>query len=145
MTGRIPHPYPAGAAIEWIERTATLVEQGYLQQFAITLAETDVLIGCLSLRRETAEDPEVEIAYWLGKEYWGQGYMVEAAIAALTRAATTVGLNSVWASVLPENLRSIRVLEKIGLTYEENFTARQGTSGGQIALLRYRMKFSQPG
>ena len=42
---QIPHPYPPGDAREWIERTGSLIEQGRLEQFAITLAETNELVG----------------------------------------------------------------------------------------------------
>ena len=55
--------------------------------------------------------------YWLGADFWGQGYASEAATAVVAFAFDRLALREVNASVLPENDRSVRVLEKAGLTY----------------------------
>ena len=86
----------------------------------------------------------MEIAFWLGKDYWGQGYMLEASIASLAHARSSFGIASVWAAVLPKNHRSIRVLEKIGMAYEKVFTTHRGIGDGEVTLLRYRMSLDQP-
>jgi len=140
MTGRIPHPYPSGAALSWIEHTRDLIDDGLLRQFAITLRATRQLVGCLGLRKENTNRSKAELAYWLGKEYWGKGYMPEAARAAIDQTSVEFGVKEVWANVLPENRRSVRVLRKIGMVYHARFHQNHDEREGMIALLHYRMK-----
>ncbi len=135
----IPHPYPAGGGREWIERSAALIEEGRLRQFAVTLTKTGELMGCLTLRKKSVGDPEAEIAYWLGKDYWGHGYMAEAARAALNQVRVSFGVERIWAGVLVENRQSARVLEKIGLAYIDTFTDHWEVRDLDVVLLRYRM------
>jgi ribosomal-protein-alanine N-acetyltransferase len=63
---------------------------------------------------------EVEVAYLLAKDAWGQGFATEAAAATLRYGFETVGLDRIVAVVRPQNIASQRVLEKIGLFYERN-------------------------
>lgn len=63
------------------------------------------------------ETDETEVAYILGKDYRGQGYAVQAARAALHFGFHSAGLKSIIGLVHPENIPSIRVLEKCGLRF----------------------------
>jgi ribosomal-protein-alanine N-acetyltransferase len=58
---------------------------------------------------------EVEIAYGLAKEYWGKGLASEAASAAMEHGFEQLHLDRIVAVVWPENIASIRVLEKLGM------------------------------
>jgi ribosomal-protein-alanine N-acetyltransferase len=62
--------------------------------------------------------PEVEIAYAIGKAFWGQGYVTEAARAALRYGFETAGLEQIIALAVPENIASQRVMQKIGMHYQ---------------------------
>jgi ribosomal-protein-alanine N-acetyltransferase len=64
--------------------------------------------------------PEVEVAYLLAKDAWGQGFATEAAAATLRYGFETVGLDRIVAVVRPQNIASQHVLEKIGLDYERD-------------------------
>jgi RimJ/RimL family protein N-acetyltransferase len=59
--------------------------------------------------------PAVEIGWRLARDAWGQGYASEGARAALHEAFTTVGLDEVVSFTVPANLRSSRVMERIGM------------------------------
>jgi RimJ/RimL family protein N-acetyltransferase len=61
-----------------------------------------------------AMGPEIEIGWRLRRDAWGAGRATEAA-RALDHAFITLGLPEVVADIHPENRRSIRVAEKIGL------------------------------
>ena len=66
-------------------------------------------------------EPPVEIGWRLAAEHWGHGYAVEAATAALTQAFDVLALPEVLSWTVPVNLRSRRVMERIGMTYVQDF------------------------
>ena len=60
---------------------------------------------------------EAEIGYWLGEDFWGKGYMTEAALQIIHYAFEELHLTGFWASVYKENIASERVVEKCGFRY----------------------------
>ena len=77
------------------------------------------LIGGLTLdaiRRGTTQ--RGVIGYWLTKDATGQGYMTEAVRAALGFAFRELKLHRVEAASIPENVPSVRVLERVGFERE---------------------------
>jgi RimJ/RimL family protein N-acetyltransferase len=77
---------------------------------------------CGLLRRDTL--PDADIGYAFLPEYWGQGYAFEAAQATLRHAAGKFGLTRAVAVVSEGNAGSIRVLEKLGMSFERMFSMR---------------------
>jgi [ribosomal protein S5]-alanine N-acetyltransferase len=63
--------------------------------------------------------PDVDIGFAFLPLYRGQGYAYEAAAAVLKYAQEVLGLRRVPAITAPDNQRSSRVLEKIGLKFEQ--------------------------
>jgi RimJ/RimL family protein N-acetyltransferase len=59
--------------------------------------------------------PAVEIGWRLAVEHWGRGYASEGARAALAAGFDQVGLDEIVAMAAPENLRSISIMEKLGM------------------------------
>lgn len=68
--------------------------------------------------RPLPHTPEVEIAFALRQDCWNLGYATEAAMASIDVAFNNLGLNSIVATVYPENKASLRVLAKLGMTFE---------------------------
>jgi RimJ/RimL family protein N-acetyltransferase len=62
--------------------------------------------------------PCVEIGWRLFREYWGFGYATEGAAVALEDARGTVNIGEVVAFTAAKNLRSRRVMERIGMIYD---------------------------
>jgi len=62
---------------------------------------------------------EVDLGYRLLPEYWGIGLATEASRASLRYGFETLQLSRILGLVHPANVRSIRVLEKCGLTFEK--------------------------
>jgi RimJ/RimL family protein N-acetyltransferase len=60
--------------------------------------------------------PCVEIGWRLAKEHWGRGYASEAAAASLRCAFENLKLQQIVAFTVPLNKRSIRVMERIGMS-----------------------------
>jgi ribosomal-protein-alanine N-acetyltransferase len=63
--------------------------------------------------------PEVEVAYLLGKAYWGQGLGTEAAQAVLDYGFNELKLSRLICLIDRDNVASIKVAEKIGMTFEK--------------------------
>jgi ribosomal-protein-alanine N-acetyltransferase len=61
---------------------------------------------------------EVEVAYTIAREYWGQGLATEAATAILQHGFEKLNLARLVSLIEPENIASQRVAEKIGMTFE---------------------------
>lgn len=77
------------------------------------------LIGrCGLMRKLIGGAEEVEIAYLLGREYWGKGLATEAAEAILRLGVEGYGFRRIVAVINPANVASIRVAEKVGMSYE---------------------------
>jgi [ribosomal protein S5]-alanine N-acetyltransferase len=102
----IPHPYPDGAAEEWIAHTGP-------HTFVIDDGE---LVGCMGLR--VKDHGIAEIGYWVGMPFWGRGYATEAGRAVLRYGFQECGLQRIFAGHFARNPASGRVLQKIGMTYE---------------------------
>jgi RimJ/RimL family protein N-acetyltransferase len=83
----------------------------------VELKDSGEAIGmCGLVRRETLDDADIGYAFL--ERFWSNGYARESAEAILNHARDTLGLNRIVAIVTPRNVSSIRLLEKIGLTFE---------------------------
>ena len=81
--------------------------------------ETGKFIGrCGLLPWEIDGQSEVEIAYTIAEEYWGQGLGTEAARAILLYGFERLNLSRLICLIDPENIASLRVAQKIGMAYE---------------------------
>ena len=90
--------------------------------FAICEKDDPKAIGAIELRLKgntdkTDRDDECELGYWIGKPFWGRGYMTEAAEELLRRGFEDLGMTTIWCSYADGNLRSKRVQEKAGFLY----------------------------
>lgn len=86
--------------------------------FAVCLRPSGRLIGTCSYIDLDLEHKTSELGYCLGREYWGHGYGAEAAFILLDHGFRRMGLHRMDAKVMPENARSARVLEKLGMERE---------------------------
>jgi ribosomal-protein-alanine N-acetyltransferase len=89
--------------------------------------ETNQFIGRCGLLPWTIEQrPEVEVAYLLAKEYWGQGLGTEAAQGILHYGFEQLNLSRLICMIYPENQASINVARKIGMTLEKEMEDDKG-------------------
>lgn len=135
QTLRIPYPYPAGAAIEWIRTHPQLAAESGHILWAIVLPD-DTVIGSIGIGRRS-DPPGGVLGYWLGVEHWGNGYMTEAVRAVIQFGIVRLGLNRVEALCFTTNPASARVLEKAGMTYEGRHPEPVMKNGTPRELLRY--------
>lgn len=91
--------------------------------FAITIRETGSVIGCISILIGGASNYEIgdnegELTFWLGKQYWGQHIMQEVINGMLKFSFFELKLDKVWCGCSSENIRSKKLQEKCGFTYQ---------------------------
>ena len=58
-----------------------------------------------------------EVSYWFHPAYWGRGLATELVLSSLSHAFDTLSLSRVSAFAMPDNIASIRVLEKCGFAF----------------------------
>ena len=89
--------------------------------FAICLKNGNHLIGCIELKLCPSDlakkEDEAELGYWLGKQFWGNEYMVEAAKSLIDYGFNELKLNTIWCGYYDGNNKSKRVQEKLGFKY----------------------------
>ncbi len=79
-------------------------------------------IGYIGLARPSFEidfTPCVEIGWRLDADVWGRGLATEGARAVVEHALGALGLDEIVSFTVPANVRSRRVMEKIGMTHDE--------------------------
>ena len=101
----VPYPYTLNDADEWLK----IVDN---EEFNLNIFLNDDLIGGVGLT--PTEDDFFELGYWLGVEYWGQGYATESVRGLLSYAETNTQYEKFKANVYKENVASAKVLEKNG-------------------------------
>ena len=87
-------------------------------QLAIETKADGRLIGNCGVRKSSPDARVADMGYELAPDQWGQGYATEAAIAIRDFGFATLGIHRLWATCVPENTASARVLEKLGLRLE---------------------------
>ena len=79
---------------------------------------TGALIGYCGLSHQVIDgEPFIELGYRLARSWWGQGLATETAAAVRDHAFTALGLPELIAIIEPENCASIRVAEKLGMSF----------------------------
>ncbi len=114
----IPHPYELDHALAWIEQQQQESIGGPNVSFAVRLLSTGSLIGCVGLREIDPEHRQAELGFWIGRDWWGQGYAREAARAVVRFGFDTLHLNRICAHHMARNPASGRVLLAAGMQRE---------------------------
>jgi ribosomal-protein-alanine N-acetyltransferase len=97
----------------------------------VELKDSGIPVGtCGLIRRDTL--PAADIGYAFLPRYWGHGYAVEACAAVRDHALRTLAMPQLLAIVSPGNDASIKVLERIGLSFRE--MVRLGADAEQLKL-----------
>lgn len=113
----VPHPYPPGAAVEWIASHAARWETGAGVTFAIVEREEGAVVGAIGLAI-VPKYRHAELGYWVGVPFWNRGYCTEAGRAVLECGFRELGLHRIHARHLTRNPASGRVMQKLGMQLE---------------------------
>ena len=104
----------------FVERQMRLdSEQGFCRWKLLSKATGEIIGFCGVGYWGDAHD--LEIGWWLARQYWGRGLATEAERAALRDAFGRVRLTRIVSIARPANTASIRIMEKLGLQPECEF------------------------
>lgn len=112
MLESLPYPYYDKHAEEFIDQVSK-PDAGECV-FAITHAETGQLMGMCGLHLVERRFNMAHMGYWLGEDFWGNGYATQAARAMVDLFFKAGSEDELLMSVLSTNTASRRVIEKCG-------------------------------
>ena len=100
---------------EWIQEYA---QYGY-SKWAVILRSSGELIGRCGLSLEEIDGrQEWELGWTFARVHWGHGYATEAAAAVMQHSFRNLGHKRLISLIRPGNFASVRVAERLGMTYE---------------------------
>ena len=106
---RVPHPYPAKAAIEWIERVQDNVAP---LDAKFSIIDRDGQFCGTTGFGQNGDVPR--LGYYLDPLHWGKGYMTEACKAAISWIFELADPAFVKSGVYPSNSASMAIQNKLG-------------------------------
>jgi ribosomal-protein-alanine N-acetyltransferase len=112
LSAQVPWPYPENGIVEFFSNII-LPPQGTDRWTWVIRLKTipNEIIGCVDLWREGRPEHR---GFWLGKKFWGQGYMTEAVSPVTDYAFSSLGFETLTFTNAVGNDRSRRVKEKTG-------------------------------
>jgi len=117
--------YPSTLSREQSDHYAHRVMQLYEENgwglWAVSLpgvAEFIGYVGLLPVNPQMPFAPAIEIGWRLDKNFWGKGYASEAAQEVLNYSFEVLDFDEIVSFTTVQNLRSRRVMEKIGMTHD---------------------------
>ena len=139
-----PRPYDRGAT-EYMVAQAVLSSWDKRAEFAIVLEGR--VIGLVELTVDP-KNQTAELGYDIARNVWGQGLAVEASVAVCDWGFREYGLARVYAWADSRNGRSLRVMEKLGMTREGMHRRHEVGRGERVDGVIYavlREEWSGPG
>jgi len=112
-TLRIAHPYTEQDARAFLE----LAKEAGKMWLAITLLSDGRQVGGIGMRIEE-QHRHAELGYWLGVDYWGQGYATEAGREMIRYGFEQLDLHRIFATHFAHNPASGNILRKLGMRHE---------------------------
>src|SRR6266566_5508248 len=134
-TRRLPHPYSPDHAIEFVRATANDRPE------TVFLIENNfVPVGMVGIDWREPDAPE--LGYWLGVEYWGQGFGTEAARAVIDFTFEEFDIEHLIAGARVSNPSSRNILEKCGFQWSGVELHRFEALGSSTPVDRFRLSRS---
>jgi len=112
---------------DYLEQLQSQYRDGYFYDWAVVLPVRDSsslygvrqkMIGTCGFTSISLDNNAAEIGYVLNPNYWGYGFAPEAVMAVLDFGFNKMGFNRIEARYIVGNDRSLRVMQKCGMTFE---------------------------
>jgi RimJ/RimL family protein N-acetyltransferase len=121
VTQFLPGPVTAAQAAQLFAAQNALYAQHGCCYFAAEIRETGELAGFVGLKYQDFAMPFApchEVGWRLATRHWGQGLASEGARAALRFGFERLGLDEIVSFTVTENVRSRRVMERLGMVHD---------------------------
>ncbi len=140
-----PQRYTEERTRQFVERIRECWSELAYGLWAVELKDTGRFIGDVGLWPATFPapfTPAVEVGWRLAADQWGRGYATEGARAALDYGFDTLGLDEIVSFTSTLNVRSIRVMERLGMRRDarEDFDHPNVPDGPLRAHVLYRIR-----
>ena len=114
---RIPHPYTIKDAYKFLRDCNKKRREGKAHNFGIFLKD-NTYIGSIGIHEISRINKKCEMGYYLGKRFRRKGYMTEAVKVISKFIFNKLKLHRIEITIHPKNLRSQKLIERIGGKYE---------------------------
>lgn len=104
-------------SVNWLKLISSHWEDEKIGFCAVIEKASEKIVGWCGLWR-LKETREMEIGYAIAKEFWGKGFATEAAQKFLDYGFNELEVEKIVAVAHPQNIRSRRVMEKLGFRYD---------------------------
>ena len=112
---------------KWIEKNIERYKKYGFGLWAVVRRDNDEFIGDCGITIQDIDGEEKpEIGYHISRDYWGQGYATEAALACKEYAFNVLGMEEIFSKIRSENVSSRRVAEKVGMTLQKEYIKEDG-------------------
>jgi len=102
----VPYPYTLNDAETWLDIASK-------EQLALNIYLKSILIGGITISKRTSNNTPV-LGYWIGEEYWGKGYAIEACNSLISFFFSNHSGNKLYASHMLKNEKSKKILLNLG-------------------------------
>lgn len=111
-----PYPYTVPMAEDRIAGVRVAAAQRRSLPLVIERRSDGAVMGWISISRAPGEDSVALLTYWLGDGFQGQGYMSEAAPAAVRHAFALMDVARLRAAVQGDNDASLGIVRLLGMS-----------------------------
>ncbi|MFJ7662443.1 GNAT family N-acetyltransferase [Lysinibacillus sp. NPDC097162] len=126
-------------AKEMIELLEELAQANEAIRFSMIEKKSNEIIGTCGFNFIDFDTNKAEIGYDIAKAYWGMGFAPEGIKALLNYAFESLKLNKIEAKVEPANVNSIRVLQKLNFTFEDQVRQYENSNESFIDINIYSL------
>jgi RimJ/RimL family protein N-acetyltransferase len=131
-TRRLPHPYSQDHAVEFVRALANGD-----RETVFLIENNHTPVGMVGVDWREPETPE--LGYWLGVDYWGQGFGTEAARAVIDFTFEEFDTEQLVSGARVANPASRNILEKCGFQWNGVELHRFEALGSSTPVDRFRL------
>lgn len=141
MLSRVPYPYDLDSGRIHLEKaTANWSAPEPADELSFHIDHDGQMVGCVSLKKL---QPAPEFGYWLGKPFWGKGYMSEAVQAVTSWLFENTGHSVLAGEAMADNPASLKVMQKIGFRVAGEVGCASVSRGTTVPAIRVELRRSE--
>ena len=134
-----PSPLTEDEALDRIRACRREVASGEAVHFVLRAQADHAFVGWTSAWHEPPQD-EWQFGFWIAEALQGQGYAFEAASTVLDYVVHRIRPRALGTTVHPDNVRSIAILKKLGMTQVGETSRMTAYSGREEPALIFRRR-----